>query len=293
MSALMIVIVATMLVFVLVAFKKETVLIFNDGIKIKDLMYPLWIPNDTIVSINIVDGLPKLIYRTNGTGMGPIQKGYFTIKKNDFNPSENATLYIRNRNIKAIEIKTVNGLVYINYKNDELTQELFNDMKNNVKILKENELNHYAKPPRSKRGILMIGVLMAAVLIPVLFVNYSNEVVINNDVLEIKGEYAMSIPLSDIDTVMLIESLPSIKTRTNGISTRKVNIGKFKMSDGNKCRLYVNKDVPLFIEIKCQKANDESQKLLIFINRKTVEDTKALYEEIISVGNVETYQITP
>ena len=281
----MIVIVATMLVFVLVAFKKETVLIFNDGIKIKDLMYPLWIPNDTIVSINIVDGLPKLIYRTNGTGMGPIQKGYFTIKKNDFDSSENATLYIRNRNIKAIEIKTVNGLVYINYKNDELTQELFNDMKNNVKILKENELNHYAKPPRSKRGILMIGVLMAAVLIPVLFVNYSNEVVINNDILEIKGEYAMSIPLSDIDTVMLIESLPSIKTRTNGISTRKVNIGKFKMSDGEKAKLYINKDVEMFIEIKLNAHGSHSKTNMIFINRKTVEETKALYEEIISVRN--------
>ena len=283
MSALMIVIVATMLVFVLVAFKKETVLIFNDGIKVKDLMYPLWIPNDTIVSINIVDGLPKLIYRTNGTGMGPIQKGYFTIKKNDFNPSENATLYIRNRNIKAIEIKTVNGLVYINYKNDELTQELFNDMKNNVKILKENELNHYAKPPRSKRGILMIGVLMAAILIPVLFVNYSNEVVINNDILEIKGEYAMSIPLSDIDTVMLIESFPPIKTRTNGISTRKVNIGKFKMSDGEKAKLYINKDVEMFIEIKLNAHGSHSKTNMIFINRKTVEETKALYEEIILV----------
>ena len=283
MSALMIVIVATMLVFVLVAFKKETVLIFNDGIKVKDLMYPLWIPNDTIVSINIIDSLPKLIYRTNGTGMGPIQKGYFTIKKNDFNPSENATLYIRNRNIKAIEIKTVNGLVYINCKNDELTQELFNDMKNNVKILKENELNHYAKPPRSKRGILMIGVLIAAILIPVLFVNYSNEVVINNDVLEIKGEYAMTIPFSDIDTVMLIENLPPIKTRTNGISTRKVNIGKFKMSDGEKVNLYINKDVEMFIEIKLNAHGSHPKANIIFINRKTVEETKALYEEIISV----------
>ena len=53
------------------------------------------------------------------------------------------------------------------------------------------------------------------------------------------------------------------------------------MSDGNKCRLYINKDVPSFIEIKCQKPNDESQKLLIFINKTTVEETKALYEEIV------------
>lgn len=280
MSALMIIIVATILVFVLVAFKKETVLIFNDGIKIKDLMYPLWIPNDTIVSINIIDNLPKLIYRTNGTGMGPIQKGYFTIKKNDFDHSENVTLYIRNRNVKAIEIRTVKGLVYINQKNEELTEDLFNEMKNNVKILKDNELNYYAKPPRSRRSIVAIGVLLAAILIPVMFVNYSNEVVVTDDAIEIKGEYAMTIPFSDIDTVLLIEKLPPIKTRTNGISTRKVNIGKFKMSNGQKANLYINKDVPLFIEIRPIANSQMLKAQLVFINRKTVEDTKALYEEI-------------
>ena len=281
----MIIIVATILVFVLVAFKKETVLIFNDGIKIKDLMYPLWIPNDTIVSINIIDRLPKLIYRNNGTGMGPIQKGYFTIKKNDFDHSENATLYIRNRNVKAIEIKTVKGLVYINLKNDELTEDLFNEMKSTVKILKENELNLDAKRPRTYRSVFVIVVLLEALIAPALFMNYSNEVVVTNDSIEIKDEYAMTIPVSDIDTVMLIEKLPSIKTRTNGISTRKVNIGKFKMSDGEKANLYINKDVEMFIEIKLNAHGSQPKADLIFINRKTVEETKALYEEISSVRN--------
>ena len=99
---------------------------------------------------------------------------------------------------------------------------------------------------------------------------------------EIKGEYAMEIPVADIDTVLLVEKLPSIRTRANGISTRKVNIGIFKMSDGNKCRLYINKDVPLFVEIKCQQTTDNGQQTLVFINRKTVEDTKTLYEEIFN-----------
>ena len=285
MSTLIIIIVATIIVFVLVAFKKETVLIFNDGIKIKDLMYPLWIPNDTIVSINIIDRLPKLIYRTNGTGMGPIQKGYFTIKKNDFDHSENATLYIRNRNIKAIEIKTVKGLVYINQKNDELTQELFNEMKSTVKILKENELNLDAKRPRTYRSVFVIVVLLEALIAPALFMNYSNEVVVTDDAIEIKDEYAMTIPFSDIDTVMLIEKLPPIKTRTNGISTRKVNIGKFKMIGGDKANLYINKDVEMFIEIKLNAHGSQPKANMIFINRKTVEETKALYEEISLVRN--------
>ena len=285
MSTLIIIIVATIIVFVLVAFKKETVLIFNDGIKIKDLMYPLWIPNDTIVSINIIDNLPKLIYRTNGAGMGRVQKGYFTIKKNDFDHSENATLYIRNRNIKAIEIKTVKGLVYINQKNDELTQELFNEMKSTVKILKENELNLDAKRPRSYRSVFVIVVLLGALIAPALFMSYSNEVVVTDDAIEIKDEYAMTIPFSDIDAVMLIEKLPPIKTRTNGISTRKVSIGKFEMKDGQKANLYINKDVEMFIEIKLNAHGSQPKANMIFINRKTVEETKSLYEEISSVWN--------
>ena len=281
----MIIIVAIIIVFALVAFKKETILVFDNGIKVKDLIYPLWIPNDTIVSMNIIDNLPKLIFRTNGAGMGPIQKGYFTIKKNDFDHSENATLYIRNRNIKAIEIKTVKGLVYINQKNDELTQELFNEMKSTVKILKENELNLDAKRPRSYRSVFVIVLLLGALIEPALFMNYSNEVVVTDDAIEIKDEYAMTIPFSDIDTVMLIEKLPPIKTRTNGISTRKVSIGKFKMSNGEKVNLYINKDVEMFIEIKLNAHDSQPKANMIFLNRKTVEDTKALYEEIHSVRN--------
>jgi hypothetical protein len=268
--------------FVILAFVKEKIIVYEDGIKIKDLMYPLTIPNDTIVSINMIDRLPLLIYRTNGTGIGPIQKGYFTVKNSSLEHSENATLYIRNKNASAIEIRTVNGLVYINQKNDELTQCLFDEMKSTIKILKENELNLNAKRPRTYRSVFVIVVLLEALLAPALFMNYNSKVLVGNDVIEIKGEYAMEIPVTDIDTVLLVEKLPSIRTRANGISTRKVNIGIFKMSDGNKCRLYINKDVPLFVEIKCQQTTDNGQQTLVFINRKTVEDTKALYEEIFN-----------
>lgn len=270
-----------MVLFVIFAFIKEKIFVYEDGIKIKDLMYPLTIPNDTIVSINMIDRLPLLIYRTNGTGMGAIQKGYFTVKNSSLEHSENATLYIRNKNASAIEIRTVNGLVYINQKNDELTQCLFDEMKSTVKILKENELNLNAKRPRTYRSVFVIVVLLEALLAPALFMNYNSKVHIGNDVIEIKGEYAMEIPVSDIDTVLLVEKLPSIRTRANGISTRKVNIGIFKMSDGNKCRLYINKDVDAFVEIRLVAQGSQPQDL-IFINRKTVEDTKALYEEIFN-----------
>ena len=270
-----------MVLFIILAFVKEKIIVYEDGIKIKDLMYPLTIPNDAIVSINMIDRLPILKYRTNGTGMGAIQKGYFTVKNSFQEHSENATLYIRNKNASAIEIRTVNGLVYINQKNDELTQCLFDEMKSTVKILKENELNLNAKRPRTYRSVFVIVVLLEALLAPALFMNYNSKVLVGNDVIEIKGEYAMEIPVADIDTVLLVEKLPSIRTRANGISTRKVNIGIFKMSDGNKCRLYINKDVYAFVDIRLVAQSSQPQNL-IFINRKTVEDTKTLYEEIFN-----------
>lgn len=263
-----------------IAIKAESIFVSEDGIKIKDDMFPLYIPNDIIISITLLNSVPRILMKTNGANFGRIFKGKCKIMRSD--AAEKATMYLRNRMSNVIEIKTVNGSVFINRKNEALTQQLFDEMKNTVKVVKESELDYCAKPRKNYRSVLMTIAFVALLMGPVFFMNYNNEIVVSDKAIEIKGEYAMNIPLSDIDTVLLIEKLPSIKLRTNGISTRKVNIGKFKMSDGNKCRLYVNKDVPLFIEIKCQKTNDESQKSLIFINRKTVEETKALFEEINS-----------
>ena len=263
-----------------IAIKAESIFVSEDGIKIKDDMFPLYIPNDIIISITLLNSVPRILMKTNGANFGRIFKGKCKIMRSD--AAEKATMYLRNRMSNVIEIKTVNGSVFINRKNDALTQQLFDEMKNTVKVVKESELDYCAKPRKNYRSVLMTIAFVALLMGPVFFMNYNNEIVVSDKAIEIKGEYAMTIPLSDIDTVLLIEKLPSIKARTNGISTRKVNIGKFKMSDGNKCRLYVNKDVPLFIEIKCQKTNDESQKSLIFINRKTVDETKALYEEIFN-----------
>ncbi|MBR2052264.1 MAG: hypothetical protein IJ961_07315 [Bacteroidales bacterium] len=268
------------LVFLVVSFLQERIYVYDDGIKIKDFMYPLWIQNDTIVSISLVDRLPLLIYKTNGGGLGRIQKGYYTIKK-DGEHSENATLYIRNRNASAIEIRTVKGLIYINKNNNEQTQELFDEIKNNVKILKESELNYNAGRPRTYRSVFIIAVFIVALIAyPIFFANYGNEIIVDDNKIEIKGDYSMDIPFDDIDTVLLVESLPNIKLRTNGISTNKVNIGKFKMADGNKCRLYINKSTPLFVEIRLD-AQDSPSESLVFINRKTVDETKLLYDQII------------
>ena len=283
MSMFVISVIVITVVFSVLAVKKESVTVFEDGIKIKDILFPLAISNDTIISISLLDRIPRIVARSNGVSFGAVLKGRCRIKRGEFEGSEKAIVYQRKRNGKTIEIKTVNGSVFINKRDDFQTEELYNEMKSTIKILKENELDYAAKRPRNHRNTIAVTLLVIALAcIPVFMVDYGNTVTVNDDMVEIKGDYAMNIPVSEIDTVLLVEQLPSIKLRTNGISTAKVNIGNFKMSDGNKCRLYVNNEVPLFVEIKCQQTTDNGQQTLIFINRKTVEETKALYEEIFN-----------
>ena len=283
MTISIITVIAIIAVTFFLTLKKAIVIVYEDGIKIKDALFPLTISNDTIISISLLDRMPRIVARNNGASLGYVVKGRCRIKRDEFEGSEKATVYQRKRNGKTIEIKTVNGSVFINRGDDFQTEELYNEMKSTIKILKDNELNYAAKRPRNHRNTIAVTLLVIALAcIPVFMVDYGNTVTVNNDVIEIKGDYAMNLSLSDIDTVLLVEQLPSIKLRTNGISTRKVNIGNFKMSDGNKCRLYVNNEVPLFVEIKCQQTTDNGQQTLIFINRKTVEETKTLYEEIFN-----------
>ena len=264
-----------------IAVKVESIFVSEDGIEIKDNMYPLYIPHDIIVSLTLLNGVPRILMKTNGVNFGRIFKGKCKIMRDG--AAEKVTMYLRNKRSNVVEIKTVNGSIFINRKNDALTQQLFDEMKSTVKIVKESELDYCSKTRRNYRSILMIVAFTAALLGPLFFMNYNSEIIVTDNVIEIKGEYAMTIPFSDIDTVMLIEKLPPIKTRTNGISTRKVNIGKFKMSDGEKVNLYINKDVPLFIEIRPIAHSQMLKAQLVFLNRKTVEETKALYEEISSV----------
>lgn len=285
----------TVIVIIAVTFfltlKKAIVIVYEDGIKIKDALFPLTISNDTIISISLLDEMPRIVARNNGASLGYVVKGRCKIKRNEFEGSEKAFVYYTKKGRKVIEIKTLNGSVFINRVDDSQTEELYNEMKSTVKILKDNELDYSAKGLRShKNTIIVTLIIIALVCVPMFLVNYGNTITVNNEVIEIKGDYAMDIPLSDIDTVLLVEQLPSIKLRTNGISTNKVNIGNFKTSEGDKCRLYINKSTPIFIEIRI--AAHSSQHKVIFINRKTVEETKSLYDDICAkkwevIGNGE------
>lgn len=94
-----------------------------------------------------------------------------------------------------------------------------------------------------------------------------------NNTLKISGIYGTSIPIKDIETVSLKESLPG-GWRTNGVSIGHIQKGHFKLHGIGSCLLFTQNNKGPFIYITF------SNHPPIIINKKTPEQTRELYEEI-------------
>jgi hypothetical protein len=64
-----------------------------------------------------------------------------------------------------------------------------------------------------------------------------------NNQLEIQGPYSISLNISHLDSISLLESLPEITIRSHGISTGKVAKGKFKGPNKSRYHLLIDKPV--------------------------------------------------
>lgn len=72
---------------------------------------------------------------------------------------------------------------------------------------------------------------------------------VNENSIEIKGDYGIEIPKNDIKTIELVNELPEISIKTNGFALEKVKKGHFKTKNGEKVRLLINTLNPPFIYI--------------------------------------------
>jgi|GEM_PF-1266044 len=152
---------ALVIAFILLTGRKPIIQIFNDGIVIKDFMYPTFIPNDTIKSIGLLYKLPNVLMRSNGYGGAFMWKGFFRLKEG----KRRAVFYLENHN-KApfIEILTTNSLYFINLKNEEQTKQLYDEMVSTIKLVNESRLVYEGKHS-SLRSIVVVSVFVALLLL--------------------------------------------------------------------------------------------------------------------------------
>ena len=157
-------IVATTVLLIL-AGRMSKIQVFNDGIVIDDFMYPAYIPNDAIQSIKLVYNMPGVGMRINGYGGLKTWKGFYRIRD-----IRRGVLYVENH-FKGpfIEIKTANDMYYINFKNADQTQQLYDEMNSTIKLVDESRLIDLPKLSQ-KRSIVVVVVFILVLIIPIILI---------------------------------------------------------------------------------------------------------------------------
>ena len=101
-----------------------------------------------------------------------------------------------------------------------------------------------------------------------------NVIEVNDGKIVISGNYGIEIPLDEIRMVEMLDCLPEIEARTNGIGMEYVQKGNFRLEGIGACRLYVNLKYSPFVHIVTAGAGH------IFFNTEDSVMTKELYDRI-------------
>lgn len=124
-------------------------------------------------------------------------------------------------------------------------------------------------------GVLIGGLVLAAGLGIYSLIDGSRSlsVDVNDSTVTIKGLYGLTIDRTKITRVSLLETLPKIRTRTNGMALGSFLKGHFTMDTYGAVRLYIEAKRTPFILIEW------SEKPIIF-NLNSAEETRALYKKL-------------
>lgn len=110
------------------AIKSTDVEVSKDSIKITGT-YGRTITKDNITEIKFIDNIPEIKMRTNGIGLGKIQKGNYKLEG-----INKGVLFLEDNTGPFIQITTKTYTVFINYKDDSKTTDLYNNLRNEFNI---------------------------------------------------------------------------------------------------------------------------------------------------------------
>jgi len=118
-----------------------------------------------------------------------------------------------------------------------------------------------------------LGIVILAVSDLLYYSSRPSEIIINKDSILSTGMYGFELPVKDILEIKLIKKLPTITSRTNGLSFGSIKKGYFSLEDYGKCRLFLQSDSKPYLMI----AEKNGEKTIInFRNQKEIERLKFL-----------------
>lgn len=122
-----------------------------------------------------------------------------------------------------------------------------------------------------KKPAIILAVTFVGVAILIYFSLQQTSIIATEQQLEVKGVYGNEYGWKNIQQLELIETLPEIAVRTNGSAVGTKLKGHFKLENGEKAKLFVDKSKPPFIRFV---ADDQ----IVIFNLASSEETRAMYE---------------
>lgn len=132
----------------------------------------------------------------------------------------------------------------------------------------------YNSEKERKRTPLYVSLMLAiSIMVGCLswYSSLGNDLVLEDNKLVITGMHGCEIPLSEIISFDLVDSIPSIKMRVNGSAIGSKKVGYFKTSTGDEVQLFIDKSLTDFIRIIAKDLPD------VYFNSS---NTRAVFEGI-------------
>ena len=112
-------------------------------------------------------------------------------------------------------------------------------------------------------------------LVLVLWGNKGASYEISSECIKVKGGgYHVTIPVAEIASDTILEHWPPVAMRTNGMSTNKVNMGHFRLKNGENCMMFVHEDGGPVLELRTIDS------ALFYLNCATEEGTLEMIEQV-------------
>lgn len=123
----------------------------------------------------------------------------------------------------------------------------------------------------AKTALISTGVSMVIVAIVLILSFRPTRITVGEETVKISGMYGREISVSDVVSVALLDTLPSMN-RINGSDTGNRLKGHFKIKNGEHCLVFVRRQAP-YIEM-------HTVDNLYYLNGNSKEETNQLYQEI-------------
>lgn len=127
----------------------------------------------------------------------------------------------------------------------------------------------------NNRSIITIVVLIAVGAL-MLFGWFGTKITAEEELLRISGLHGQKIPYNEMESVEIIDRLPTITSRTGGYSLGGKKLGNFTTAEYGAVKLYLQNGEKPFIFITGTDGK------LFFLNTANPGETNGLYEEILS-----------